>query len=131
MLREIMSKNKNNFEITNSVFSFLGRELFRPPSYHKIAFCLLGSTKRLLSLYWTRMLVTVDYFEYGLIRWNNTYRISALISSSKYIPLLLLFYIIVAKMFFFGCRMCIPLNLLYIIFRNFASSPCSWLLALK
>jgi hypothetical protein len=31
--REITLKNKNNFEITNSFFSLLGRKLFRPPSY--------------------------------------------------------------------------------------------------
>jgi len=28
-----MLKNKNNFEMINSVFSLLGRELFRPPLY--------------------------------------------------------------------------------------------------
>jgi len=28
-----MLKNKNNFEITKFVFSLLGRELFRAPSY--------------------------------------------------------------------------------------------------
>ena len=33
VLREIMLKNKNNFEIKNSFFLVLGRELFRPPSY--------------------------------------------------------------------------------------------------
>ena len=33
VLGEIMLKNKNNFEITHSFFSFLGRETFRAPSY--------------------------------------------------------------------------------------------------
>jgi hypothetical protein len=32
VLREIMLKNKHNFEIIHSFFLLLGRELFRPPS---------------------------------------------------------------------------------------------------